>query len=91
MGEVFHEHRGKSRIRRICSWCGEYVEAGEVYESYRWRSGSDYGRETLHRECHAAMRELVAVDGPWVEWGVGEFCRGCACAAGDCKCGQGVT
>lgn len=87
MAETFHAVSvQKSRKRRQCSWCAEMIEVGDPYEAYSFRDGCDFGRVQMHPECLAAARDVANSEGCYFEWSIGEFHRGCGCAAGDCKC-----
>ena len=56
MSDTFHEQSVKaSRKVRRCDWCGELINIGQSYESYRWRDGSDGGTVVMHPECLQAM------------------------------------
>jgi hypothetical protein len=74
---IFHVQDVKrSRKRRRCCWCGESVEVGHPYMSYRYREGRDHGTVTLHPECRAAQREVAEIENEEFTWSVGDFARG---------------
>ena len=73
----FHEQSVKrSRKRRRCDWCGELIEIGQPYESYRWADGGDVGTVTMHPECLAAMDRAAKAEGGNIVWSPGDFRRG---------------
>lgn len=85
MSQIFHERTvAKSRKPHICTWCGEAIEVGQAYQSYRWRDWHGSGTEIMHPECYAAMQGMDPNDAE--TWMHGDFERGCLCSKGDCKC-----
>ena len=89
MSDTFHEATvAKSRKVRQCTWCGEKINVGDPYEAYSFRDGGDFGRVTMHPECHKAMGEVSREEGGWFTWSIGDFTRGCGCPSGDCQCSQ---
>ena len=73
----FHEQSVKrSRKRRWCDWCGEAIEIGQPYESYRWADGGDAGTVKMHPECLAAMDRAAKAEGGNIVWCPGDFRRG---------------
>ncbi len=87
MGETFHERSVKSsRKRRVCYWCGDYINIGNPYESYRWRSYGDSGSCEMHPECRKACSKVAHAEGGWFTFGIGDFNRGCGCERGHCEC-----
>jgi hypothetical protein len=87
MAETFHTQIvQRSRKRRQCSWCGELIEIGDPYNSYRFSAAGDTGKVIMHPECHAAMRVVAAKEGDGFEWSVGDFNRGCGCERWSCQC-----
>jgi hypothetical protein len=87
MAETFHmQIVQRSRKKRQCSWCGELIEIGESYHSYRFSDGGDTGKVIMHPECYTAMRVVADEEGECFEWGVGDFNRGCGCERWSCQC-----
>ena len=77
MSDTFHEQSVKaSRKTRRCDWCGELIEIGQPYESYRWRDGSDGGTVLMHPECLQAMGRTSREEGGWIDWDRGGNVRG---------------
>ena len=78
MSDTFHEQSVKaSRKVRRCDWCGELIQIGQPYESYRWRDGSDGGTVTMHPECLQAMERTYREEGGWwIDWDLWENHRG---------------
>jgi hypothetical protein len=74
---VFHHQTVKrSRKVRQCTWCGDPVEIGQPYQSYRWADGGDAGTVVLHPECSDAMDAVGKTDPHFVGWCPGDFVRG---------------
>ena len=74
---TFHQQAVKrSRKVRQCTWCGESVEIGQPYQSYRWADGGDAGTVILHPECGDAMDSAGNTNPHFVGWSVGDFVRG---------------
>jgi len=74
---VFHYQSVKrSRQQQTCTWCGELVEIGHPYQSYRWAEGGDAGTVVLHPECGDAMDAADKTDPHFVGWSEGDFVRG---------------
>lgn len=91
---TFHERDvTKSRKRRRCDWCSEYIEIGEPYHAYRWADGSDTGAVEMHPECLAASHRYFAENSFEDFFEPHENSRGCCCERGRCKCVKeaGVT
>jgi len=65
-----------ARKPRTCTWCGDPVEIGQPYQSYRWVDGRDAGTVVLHPECSDAMARLTATDPHFWGWSDGDFLRG---------------
>jgi hypothetical protein len=78
VSDTFHEQSVKaSRKARRCDWCGELINIGQSYESYRWRDGSDGGTVVMHPECLQAMERTSREEGGWwIDWDRGENVRG---------------
>jgi len=62
----------KSRKRRRCTWCWQFIEPGEHYKRYRTYDGDDSGTVTMHPECFDAMRQAARDDGGWIQWTPGQ-------------------
>ena len=78
----------RARKRHCCTWCGEKIEAGEIYK--KWCCIGDDGPMTnkMHNECHAAMGRWIKAQPGEFEFGSGEFTRGCVCESGDSRHGS---
>ncbi len=77
MSDTFHQQSVlASRKVRRCDWCGELIQIGQPYESYRWRDGSDGGTVVMHPECLQAMERTSREEGGWIDWDRGENVRG---------------
>jgi hypothetical protein len=73
---TFHQRSVKrSRKTRTCTWCGEPIEIGHPYQSYRWADGTESGTVLLHPECGDAMDQACKRD-PYLIWSHGDFLRG---------------
>lgn len=73
----FHEKSvRRSRKRRRCDWCGELIEVGQPYDSYRWSDGGDAGTVRMHPECLVAMDRVAESEGGSFAWSPGDFRRG---------------
>lgn len=72
----------KARKDHSCFWCGEIIFQHETYARWTWKNDVV---ETIkvHTECREAWSKLPACDN---EIWFGEFCRGCTCESGRCKC-----
>ncbi len=57
-----------ARIRHRCTWCWQFINAGEQYKSYRYFDGGDSGVVKMHPECHEAMQEMASEEGGFLEW-----------------------
>lgn len=66
-----------------CHWCGEEIEVGANYQRWLWKDGRNVLPTKAHHECAAAWSTL---DPNESEVMCGEFCRGCTCQRGYCKC-----
>jgi len=87
MASIFHEiNVSKSRNVRQCSWCAGTIQKGDPYRAYEFNDNGCHGHVTLHPECYSAMQTVVADEGGWFEWSIGDFNRGCTCQNGFCKC-----
>ena len=76
MTTFHHQSVKRSRKPRTCTWCGDPVEIGHPYQSYRWVDGRDAGTVVLHPECGDAMDEVSKTDTHFVGWCPGDFLRG---------------
>lgn len=76
MSTFHHQTVARSRKTRTCTWCGEPVEIGQPYQSYRWAEGGDAGMVVLHPECGDAMDSTGITNPNFVGWSVGDFVRG---------------
>jgi len=72
----YHQTVARSRKIRQCGWCGEPIEAGQPYQSYRWAEGGDSGSVVLHPECGDAMDAVSKTDPHFVGWCPGDYLRG---------------
>lgn len=61
--QVINSEARKSRKRRRCTWCGEWIEAGEAYIHERVIVEGDPSTNDLHPECSNALDELVSYEG----------------------------
>ena len=66
----------RSRKRRQCDWCGEMIDIGQPYDSYRFALSGDAGTVRMHPECFAASGEVAKQEGVWFSWDFGDFRRG---------------
>ncbi len=41
----------KSRRQRVCSWCGQHIEIGELYWHWMYYDRYDTGPVDMHVEC----------------------------------------
>ena len=74
---TFHRQSvAKSRKCRQCDWCGEVIEIGHPYESYRWAHPGDAGTVRQHPECVIAMQKKAEQEGLEFDWSTGYFKRG---------------
>jgi|GEM_PF-2402952 len=65
-----------ARKPRTCTWCGDPVEIGQPYQSYRWADGRDAGTVVLHPECGDAMDSAGRTNPHFSGWSDGDFLRG---------------
>ena len=65
-----------SRKLRLCDWCGELIDIGDPYESYRRRDDHNSIAVQCHPECLAAMYRTAQQEGGWLDWQTGENERG---------------
>jgi len=72
----WHQSVTKSRKRRRCDWCGEMIDIGQPYDSYRFATSGNAGTVRMHPECLEASDEMAKQGGGWIEWDIGEFRRG---------------
>lgn len=85
---IFHEREvAKARKDHVCDWCGDGIEKGHPYRSYRWADDSDSGYVEMHPECHTAMQSDLYVerDDRFTPY---SHCRGCTCERPRCECGE---
>jgi uncharacterized protein YycO len=71
-----HQSVTKSRKRKRCDWCGELIDVGQPYDSYRFVAFGNAGTARMHPECNSASGDVVKQEGSWVVRGLGEFRRG---------------
>jgi hypothetical protein len=71
-----HQSVKKSRKRRRCDWCGELIDIGQPYDSYRFATSGNAGTARMHPECLEASGDVAKQEGGWFEWDLGEFRRG---------------
>ena len=76
MTTFHHQTVERSRKVRQCTWCGDPVEIGHPYQSYRWADGTESGTVVLHPECGDAMDAAGNTNPHFVGWSVGDFLRG---------------
>ena len=76
MRTFHHQHIKASRKRRQCDWCGEAIEIGQSYESYRWARPGDSGTVRQHPECILAMQQMAEREDWEFDWSFGDFKRG---------------
>jgi hypothetical protein len=57
-----------ARIDHRCTWCWQFIRAGEQYKRYRYFDGGDAGVVKMHPECHGAMLEAARDEGGFIEW-----------------------
>jgi len=74
-----------ARKRHQCWWCGESIRPKSEYVSWAWKDGQRVSTVKTHVECQQAWGTL---DYPEDEVDFAEFCRGCTCQHGDCRCEQ---
>jgi len=72
-----------ARKAHVCWWCGEQIEPGDEYTRWLWKDAGDVQPVKTHRECREAWSTLPYGENE-VEFG--EFCRGCTCERGACRC-----
>lgn len=83
MSETFHHQTvTRSRKARECVWCGESIEIGQPYESYRWSDDGNTGKVVMHPECYRVMGEFCREEPDW-PLGFGEFGRGSTMERGE--------
>jgi hypothetical protein len=71
-----HQSVKKSRKRRRCDWCGELIDVGQPYDSYRLVASGNACTVRMHPECLEASGEVAKQEGGWFEWDFCEFRRG---------------
>lgn len=84
VGEVTVQKAAKEHT---CWWCGELIFQHETYARWTWKHGRDLTAVKVHTECREAWNSL-----PYGEHEVefGEFCRGCTCERGRCRCADPI-
>ncbi|CAB4154600.1 hypothetical protein UFOVP652_17 [uncultured Caudovirales phage] len=43
--------------RHRCTWCWQFIEAGEQYQRYRYYDGGEASTIKMHPECFDAMQQ----------------------------------
>ncbi len=71
-----HQSVKKSRKPRRCDWCGETIEVGQPYDSYRFAISGDAGTARMHPECLEVFGDVAKQEGGWFVRAFGEFRRG---------------
>jgi len=72
MSHVTETETHRANKNHGCSWCGQRINSGEVYQRYRYYDGGDAMTIKMHPECHSAMQEAAAEEGGWIEWITGQ-------------------
>ena len=71
-----HQSVTKSRKRRRCDWCGELIDIGQPYDSYRFVTFGNAGTARMHPECLEVFGDVAKQEGGWFVRAFGEFRRG---------------
>lgn len=66
--EVISSGKAVAKKRHRCTWCGEWIEAGESYTKEFVKVGGDPSWNKLHPECDLALADLCASEGGSCEY-----------------------
>ena len=70
-----HRHTKRRGKARFCTWCGEEIKIGEVYETWLYFDGGSRMSVYAHEECAEAWDEAAREEGGIVEVGHGDMER----------------
>lgn len=62
----------KAQKLHRCSWCWQFIHAGDTYKRYRFFNQGDAGTVKMHPECFDVMRDEAINEGGWFEWTPGQ-------------------
>lgn len=55
-----------------CTWCWQFIDAGDNYTRYRFFSYGDASTVKMHPECYGAMQDAAREEGGNIEWTPGQ-------------------
>jgi hypothetical protein len=61
--EVISSGEVTAKRRHRCTWCGQWIEAGERYTREFVKLDGDTSWNKLHAECKAALTEAARIEG----------------------------
>ena len=68
MGRTTTPKTVRAKKAHSCHWCGQRIEPGELYVTYRWFNDGDAGTNKMHPECDKACVDAAREDGGWIEF-----------------------
>ena len=66
------------RKEKFCIWCAEKMEIGSSAKSETVIFHDEFRVQYFHEECFDAMKQVVKESNGPIEWGPGDYRRGCA-------------
>lgn len=78
----------KSRKRKSCDWCNEWIDVGQPAVAWLWKDGADVQPTRVHPECYTALCEEAREWGYGYEFTPGDHKRGCTCEKGSDPCAR---
>jgi hypothetical protein len=67
MSAVFGTKHGvRARTRKLCFWCGEAIEPGDLFDQWTWVD-RHIERIQVHPECREAWSDAAAAEGGYYE------------------------
>lgn len=61
--EVISSGQVTAKKRHRCTWCGEWIAVGEVYQKEFVKVDGDAGHNKLHPECYEDLLECAHNEG----------------------------
>ena len=60
MGETIGMREMTARVWHGCAWCKDGIQAGEKYQRWMWKDGSDVAFLAMHSVCFATIEAIRA-------------------------------